>query len=362
MSPPAVSPVPPVEPDAQVFARASVRLRRSVPFDAAGWFAVDPATVLPANPVLIENVEQGRCRDYWHRENTVEDVLLFRDLARSDQPAATLLAATDGNLRRSARYRDFLRPLAYGDELRVAMRAGGRTWGVAVLMRRVGRPPFTAREVDRVAAAGSQIAASLATIAAVTQPDVAPTGPDHPGIAVFGPDDALVSMDLQAQRWFTELAGEGWWDKYQFRTVSTALAARAAAVTAGRDDGPATVRLRAPSGRWLTVTASRQAAVGGAAASTALVIMPASSSHVAPILLDAYGLTAREQEVTRAVASGLSTNEIAAELHLSPHTVRDHLKAVFRKVGVASRGELVATLFDDIVGPGIEWQAAHTHW
>lgn len=61
-----------------------------------------PATMLPANPVLIENVEPGRCTDYWHRENTVEDVLLFRDLARSDQSAATLLAATNGNRARGA--------------------------------------------------------------------------------------------------------------------------------------------------------------------------------------------------------------------------------------------------------------------
>ncbi len=48
-----------------------------------------------------------------------------------------------------------------------------------------------------------------------------------------------------------------------------------------------------------------------------------------------------------AIARGGSTSEIAAELFLSPHTVRDHIKTVFEKVGVSSRGELVARLFGE---------------
>ena len=61
----------------------------------------------------------------------------------------------------------------------------------------------------------------------------------------------------------------------------------------------------------------------------------------------AYGLTPREVEVARRIARGLKTGEIAQELFLSPHTVRDHVKAIFEKVGVSSRGELVARLFAD---------------
>ncbi|ABW16490.1 transcriptional regulator, LuxR family [Parafrankia sp. EAN1pec] len=57
--------------------------------------------------------------------------------------------------------------------------------------------------------------------------------------------------------------------------------------------------------------------------------------------------------VARAVARGLSNQEIAGELFLSPHTVRDHLKAVFAKVGVGSRGELVAKLFAEHYGPAL---------
>ena len=67
--------------------------------------------------------------------------------------------------------------------------------------------------------------------------------------------------------------------------------------------------------------------------------------------MEAYGLTSRELEVTRSIARGLGTAEIAAHLHLSAHTVRDHIKVVFAKVGVSSRGELVHKVFAEHYAP-----------
>ena len=61
---------------------------------------------------------------------------------------------------------------------------------------------------------------------------------------------------------------------------------------------------------------------------------------VLPILAAAYGLTGREQEVISSVFAGHSTKEISARLHISTYTVQDHLKSIFGKVGVTSRGEL----------------------
>jgi DNA-binding NarL/FixJ family response regulator len=52
-------------------------------------------------------------------------------------------------------------------------------------------------------------------------------------------------------------------------------------------------------------------------------------------------LTRREQGVVHLVADGLSNREIATQLHLSQHTVKNYLFRVFDKIGVSSRVELV---------------------
>jgi DNA-binding NarL/FixJ family response regulator len=55
----------------------------------------------------------------------------------------------------------------------------------------------------------------------------------------------------------------------------------------------------------------------------------------------ALGLTPRERAVLELMASGATNPEIADELHLSKHTVKEHTSAVFRKLGVRNRTEAV---------------------
>jgi DNA-binding CsgD family transcriptional regulator/GAF domain-containing protein len=55
-------------------------------------------------------------------------------------------------------------------------------------------------------------------------------------------------------------------------------------------------------------------------------------------------LTPRELEVAELAAGGLRDAEIAAQLYLSPHTVKQYLKSVYSKAGVRSRVELTRLL------------------
>jgi DNA-binding CsgD family transcriptional regulator len=50
------------------------------------------------------------------------------------------------------------------------------------------------------------------------------------------------------------------------------------------------------------------------------------------------GLTAREVEVLRLVAQGLTNEQVAEQLVISPRTVNTHLTSIFSKIGVSSRG------------------------
>ena len=52
-------------------------------------------------------------------------------------------------------------------------------------------------------------------------------------------------------------------------------------------------------------------------------------------------LTEREREILALIAIGATNREIAAELHLSPHTVKEHTSSLYRKLGARNRADAV---------------------
>ena len=55
-------------------------------------------------------------------------------------------------------------------------------------------------------------------------------------------------------------------------------------------------------------------------------------------------LTAQEAQIARLARDGLSNPEIGTRLFLSPRTVQSHLRDVFTKLGITSRGQLYRVL------------------
>ena len=121
------------------------------------------------------------------------------------------------------------------------------------------------------------------------------------------------------------------------------------AIHAGRDDIVPRVRVRTRSGRWAVLHASHMAGFGDAR-HVAIVVEPAKRSELAPLILLAYGLTQREAEVAQSALQGMPNKAVARALRISENTVEDHLKSVFAKVGVGSRGELTSRIFAEHYG------------
>ncbi len=331
--------------DAQdLFDDVALQLKEVVPYDGGLWFGADPSTALVTFPVRLENIEAGHCESYWQREFMVEDALLFRDVARAPRPVGTLHEATGGLPGRSARYREFMVPQGYEGELRAAFRADRASWGFMSLMRERGRPAFSPAEqaiVDRISglvADGLRSAAVLASRPAGRQPE-------GPGLIMFDEHGTLQALNDEARGWLDELPPNPLACAGGLPSNLLSAVSRARAIAEGRDAGQARLRLRSRSGRWLVVHASCMRQGDGRIGQTALVIEPARAAEIAPLIVTAYELSGREQEIVQLIARGVATNDIASTLFLSPHTVRDHIKAIFEKVGVSSRGELVAKVF-----------------
>jgi DNA-binding CsgD family transcriptional regulator len=336
----------------------SRRMNEIVPFDAAFWSACDPLTGLATSPALVQNFPESTCAPYWHQEFVDDDFLRFADLSRSPRPVGTLHLATEGRPGRSGRHRLVMDPIGLGSEMRVAFVRGGVVWGVAAIYRERGRPDFTEDEVGLVAGLAPVVAEGMRR-SAFSEAGHAPGLPYGPGMLLFDEAGRLASMNDAADAWLRLLPPDPYFSRrgapahMHTEMVSVTQRARALARRGTEGDGPgrapqARLRVRATNGLWLVVHASCLAGLDGrGGGQVAVVIEAAKGSEIAPIIAEALGLTAREQEITNAVARGEGTGEIAARLHLSPHTVRDHLKAIFEKSGVSSRGELVARLYSD---------------
>ena len=321
-------------------AAADQLLGRAIDFDRSCWHTVDPGTVL-----LTGSVNRAvACSGSWlaEYEYVVEDVNKWSFLARSGQLAGATSQATHGDLTRSARHRSRL-GVGIGDELRGSMVDPDGYWAAVGLLRDEGRAWFSDEDVALLARLSAMIAAGarralVSTIATEAMADTV-----GPGVVTFDADGNVESLTPAAVQWIGLMTENPPPDTPGESKVVQAVAARARNATDGDPlEAAARARLRAADGTWLLLYGSP---LSGGEGRTVVVIQQASPSEVAPLVALAYGLTPREVDVTRMCIAGLATKEIADQLHLSAYTVQDHLKAIFEKTGVRSRGALLGQIF-----------------
>ena len=311
------------------------RLRRAVAVDALWWAVADPATLL-FNRAEREEIPAETGPYFVTNEFLQEDVNKWTELARDRHGVRTLWHATDGKPEASARYRDIFQPLGLGDEMRAVLRADDECWGY-LCMHREGPSGFSAQDARFVEQIAPHLADGfrLATLIGSTQVDDA----SPPGVVVLAEDGSPSATNAAGERWLDELGADPGRSELPLELLAVAARLQGVDGTEGRSPR---LRVRTRAGRWAVLHASWLGEPPSRSA--AVIIEQATPSEVLPVLLSAYGLTQQERRVTGLVCRGLSTIEIAGQLHVTTNTVQDHLKSIFTKTDVRTRGQLVAKL------------------
>ncbi len=316
-------------------------LRRVVPFDAAFVATADPETLLftggwsdaPLDTVAAQFMEN---------EFGQPDVNKFAALATGSRHVGSLDLATRSDRAASERYRQIMNPLGLGDELRAALVADGYCWGYLCLHRESRAPGFSSADGGALARLAPHIAQAFRK-AVLLHPSMS-SATVRSGVVILADDLSVVSMTSEAEHLLSLLADDA--GLLPLPTPVHAVARALDGITTGTGflDRLPYVRVPTASGVWLNVYASRLGGTSGGAGQTAVVIEPVSARAAVPLMLAAYGLSQREGDVARLVLRGQATAAIADALHISQHTVQDHLKSVFDKTGVRSRRDLVGRL------------------
>jgi DNA-binding CsgD family transcriptional regulator len=310
-------------------------LRPVLGFDRWCSLLVDPDTLVAS---------RGIGRNDWSSElkrlnlhNGLSDINSPTILARSRDPIGVLSAATGGDLARSPRWSDILAPYGVGDELRCVGVDDRGCWVEFLFWRDHADRPFDVEDARLLRDA----APSLGTLARRATVAIGERPPDpSPETGVLLLDHALRPLGATppARAWFDILhpgAPDG------VPPLVWNVVGRLLAVERGEEERPARARVRTHDGRWAVLDAAR---LDGPDGGIAVSVRPARPDDLLDLVCRATGLSARERELVALVVEGLDTKTIARRLHLSEHTVQDHLKSVFAKAGVRSRRELVSLL------------------
>jgi len=202
------------------------------------------------------------------------------------------------------------RPAGLRHVQRMRVYDGDRFVGYLATHRCADRRPFTEAEKARLRAHEAELVTRLVAWSRASRPTFA----DEARV-LLGREGQVLTACPTARRWLTgERAGE------------LALLASAAGDGAPRIVGALEARF--------------VAMVGDAVSGTLVTLRPAP----APRLRPAAALTPARREVATLAAVGATADEIARHVGCSPETVRSHLKAVYRSLGVASRVELAQRL------------------
>ena len=322
---------------------SNTALARAVPhYLTPCWYTLDPVSLLVTSHFQTEIPEIPP--EWLAHEYFEDDFHKLADVACSERGVSTLYEATGGDPSRSPSWNLYMRPYGADQQLLAALRTrAGDTWGVLGLYREPGRPQFDAddfrflREVSPYLAEGARRALLVGEVCDPERPEI-------PGLIVLREDWSVESLTPGVERWLSELPDSDWEKRGKLPPSVLAVAGRALRAEHVDALGEAAfARVISRKGHWMVLHGA--ALVTNGVRRVAVIIEPAQPTRIASLLMAAYGLSKREQDITNLVLQGNATAEIAERLVVSAHTVQQHLKSIFDKTGVRSRRDLVGKVF-----------------
>jgi DNA-binding CsgD family transcriptional regulator len=299
------------------------QVRRTIPFDAFAWLLTDPDTTVGTAPLA-----ESPCMD--------------------QLPQLVALRYTSGRRWTAADSRAPYRPVLPGSDLARFIAGYGTYdvvslvfadrfgwWGFLDLWREGGQ--FDAEEIDLLGLLGEPVTPALRKSQAATfvLPEVATQPAAGRSILLLGHDLSLRRQTAEAEAALRALLPT----EESRRPVPAAaynVAAQLLAVEAGIDAHRPLARAAVSPGEWICVQAARLGE------DIAVTIGPVEQRERWNLFCRTNALSERETDVVTYLAEGDDTRTLATRLHLSEHTVQDHLKSVFTKTGVRSRRQLLA--------------------
>lgn len=324
--------------DSEAMRREAIEaLRPAVGFARWCWPLTDPASALSMGGIADFDLWPEVPRIAALEEHG--DITSKAKLFLAERASVSLAAAAGGDLARSRRWRECLQPYGVGDELMTVCRDRHGCWGSVELMRDSDQPAFSdddARFLHDVSPVLSALIRSgFRDHARIAQPGgISPP----PATLIFDAESRAVGWTPAFPEWPAELGSGGDLLPPAVYELCTRVATRS------QDAGglPASVRIRTRGGHWAVLDGAPLQ--GTETGSVAITIRRATADEIFDLLVKAYDLTRRERQLVALMLDGLSTKQLAAALCISPHTVQDHLKAIFAKTGLRTRRELVSHL------------------
>ncbi|MFH1138339.1 MAG: helix-turn-helix transcriptional regulator [Pseudomonadota bacterium] len=279
-------------------------------------------------------------RDYYFR---------FDPFLRHFPPPAPILTmdqvSPPDRLLQSEYYNDFLRPQAIHHQLTMAVRSEGRVAGVVALFRSRKRRNFSQTEIIKADLCLAYLSGALEKVMLTDRAfkrhraaEALASGLPCRGVAVADRSLEVIFFNHGAEKAFGPAGDEN------AMALPPEVTRACREILAGEREGGLRFLLNRDSRAQPVEVGVRL--INHPEAGPLFLISCGSDQASGNWMnkLAARGVSRREMEVVHLVLQGLTNAEISRRLYISLHTVENHLKAIFRKLGVKNRASLIGAL------------------